>query len=129
MRGLLLAGALLLPPIAGWANPNMSKATICATAFHTGRYRHVTEKTKRAICQRDGATPCDGRHFEIDHLIPVEIGGSNRPDNLWAQPIAQARIKDQLENRLHRAVCAGRLSLPAAQQCIAKDWVTCAGQW
>jgi hypothetical protein len=33
-----------------------------------------------------------------------------------------ARVKDRLENRLHALVCAGKLSLPAAQQAIATDY-------
>lgn len=126
---ICLLSALLLAPVQGRINAQMTEQLICASSFRTGRYRHVTAKMKRAICQRDHATPCDGKHFEIDHLIPIEIGGSNLPDNLWAEPIEQARIKDKLENRLRRDVCAGKLTLIEAQQCIAKDWVACAKQW
>ena len=31
-------------------------------------------------------------------------------------------MKDRLENRLHDMVCAGQISLRAAQRGIARDW-------
>jgi hypothetical protein len=46
--------------------------------------------------------------------------------NLWLEPRAGrcgAAIKDRLENALHGLVCAGELSLAAAQHEIATDWV------
>lgn len=46
-------------------------------------------------------------------------------ENLWPQPIKQARVKDKLENTLHRKVCAGSMTLTAAQHCINSDWYQC----
>lgn len=63
--------------------------------------------------------------FEIDHLIPIELGGSTDDiRNLWPQAIASAKVKDRIENRLHDAVCAGKVSLTKAQIAIARDWKT-----
>lgn len=96
--------------------------TICHQ--HTGTVRHVTEKTKRLVAQAYD-TP-DGELIEIDHLIPLELGGQNSLINLWAQP-AEPRPgyheKDALENRLHRLVCHGKMDLAEAQREIARDWV------
>ena len=64
--------------------------------------------------------------YELDHLIPLEIGGC--PDcvsNLWPEPynIAMgAREKDKVENYLHKAVCNGEMTLTEAQLEIATDW-------
>jgi hypothetical protein len=104
---------------------------LCAPTFRTGIYRHVTLKTKRAVCARDhAAPPCPNKeHWEIDHDISIELGGSNDMDNLWAQPKGQALVKDKLENRLHRMVCAGQITLPDAQKCIATNWVKCAERY
>src|SRR5438477_344466 len=47
------------------------------------------------------ATLSNGRSFEIDHLIPLELGGSNELANLRPQPYRRrpaAREKDLLEN-------------------------------
>jgi hypothetical protein len=63
--------------------------------------------------------------YELDHLVPLELGGSNAPRNLWPQPRAgrwNARRKNRLERRLRRRVCSGELSLDAARQAIGQDW-------
>ncbi len=65
--------------------------------------------------------------YEEDHLISLELGGHpTSPANLWAEPwfgAWNARVKDRLENRLHRLVCDGTLTLRDAQQAVATDWV------
>lgn len=65
------------------------------------------------------------RSWEIDHLIPRSIGGADNERNLWPQVMdgpMGARIKDVLEHKIKRDVCAGRLDLKQAQQDIAADW-------
>jgi hypothetical protein len=64
------------------------------------------------------------RNFVIDHLIPLELGGSNARANLWPQPRTDALAKDRVEDALHTLVCDGRLSLTIAQRAIAADWRT-----
>ena len=62
----------------------------------------------------------------MDHLISLELGGSNGTANLWPEPydiVWNARVKDKLENRLHKMVCAGQIDLPIAQKAIAKNWI------
>jgi hypothetical protein len=64
--------------------------------------------------------------FEVDHLIPLELGGDNTIGNLWPQPASPTpgfREKDQVENYLHDEVCAGRMALERAQLAIASDWI------
>ena len=42
--------------------------------------------------------------FEVDHFIPLEIGGSNDLTNLWPEPAAPTpgfHQKDQFENLEH----------------------------
>ena len=64
--------------------------------------------------------------YEEDHLIPLELGGDGyAPGNLWPEPYAGtagARVKDKVENALHRLVCDGQLGLRAAQNAIATNW-------
>ena len=62
----------------------------------------------------------------MDHLIALELGGSNRLKNLWPEPYDitwNAHVKDRLENRLHKLVCTGQLDLATAQTAIATDWI------
>jgi hypothetical protein len=57
------------------------------------------------------------RDYELDHIVPLELGGCPTcPTNLQLQPWPEAIRKDRDENRLHRAVCSGHMSLPEAQR-------------
>ncbi len=66
------------------------------------------------------------RDYELDHLIPLELGGA--PDdvaNLWPEPwdgSKGAAAKDVVERAVHDAVCAHRISLADAQRRFALDW-------
>lgn len=66
---------------------------------------------------------------EFDHDVPLELGGDpNDPRNLWVQPnddpaaTSFGNSKDPVENAARQAVCAGRLTLAAAQYAMATDW-------
>jgi len=89
--------------------------------------RHVTAATKRAVYAEYHITHRAPREYEVDHLISLELGGSNSIRNLWPQSYEthpwNAHVKDVLENELHGEVCAGRMPLVAAQQEIARDWI------
>jgi hypothetical protein len=67
--------------------------------------------------------------FEVDHLVPLEIGGADDDSDLWAQPRRSieptwnAEKKDELEFRLRELVCSGALDVATAQNEIASDWV------
>jgi hypothetical protein len=61
---------------------------------------------------------------ELDHLVPLELGGSNDATNLWPETPPTPNPKDKVERVLNRAVCGGRVSLAAAQLAIARDWLT-----
>jgi hypothetical protein len=61
---------------------------------------------------------------ELDHLVPLELGGSNDITNLWPELGKIPNPKDGVERALNHAVCAGRVSLSAAQNAIASDWLT-----
>jgi hypothetical protein len=65
--------------------------------------------------------------FEVDHLIPLELGGDNTIANLWPEP-AEPRPgfheKDRVENYLHAKVCTGEMFIEDAQRRIASDWLS-----
>jgi hypothetical protein len=61
---------------------------------------------------------------ELDHLVSLELGGSNDITNLWPEVGPLPNPKDEVENALHRAVCDGRVRLAAAQRAIAINWRT-----
>lgn len=67
---------------------------------------------------------------ELDHLVPLELGGADTLDNIWPQCGPDGvelsnrffKRKDAIENFLTRQVKAGNMSLSDAQQGIATDW-------
>lgn len=105
---------------------------ICAPDFKTPPFRVATksQKIKTAVCKSYGIdTGCPGPGWELDDLVPIEVGGMNIEANLWPQPIAEARVKDhRVEDLLggpRGLVCQGKISLQDAQRCVRADWVQC----
>lgn len=100
--------------------------TICEPGYTKG-VRNVSVSLKKKIYNAYGiAYPPPTGSFEADHLIPLELGGSNSIANLFpeaADPKPGFREKDLVENYLHNEVCAGRMSLPRAQEQIAENWL------
>jgi len=112
---LLLAQVTLNPSFTPGAVRPLSKATVCQTKWSADR-RHVTERMKRDVAAKYGVPWSQHGDYEFDHLIPRELGGADDVANLWPQAWAEARVKDREENRLHRAVCRGEISLRTAQR-------------
>jgi hypothetical protein len=122
------AGAPAMPNprlTPGAVRPDATAAQLCSPRFHTGAVRAVDESVKRKVYAEYGRAPKKGICCEVDHLISLELGGSNDIANLWPQPYAPApgaHQKDLVENWLHRQVCRGALPLKRAQHEIATDW-------
>ena len=89
--------------------------------------RAVPLSVQREVFGRYGIATARPQDYEVDYLITPELGGADDIRNLWPQPYGvknwSAFAKDQLEDRLHEMVCAGKLDLPAAQHEIATDWI------
>jgi hypothetical protein len=103
---------------------DVGKARICVSGY-SASVRNVPQAEATAVYDRYGVAHVPYAH-EVDHLVSLEVGGSNAIANLWPEPYAGrwgARTKDVLENRLHELVCSGRLALRTAQRIEARDWV------
>lgn len=103
---------------------NNIDSTICVSGY-TAKIRPPaadTDKVKRDM-YRDYNVP-DASSSELDHLVSLELGGSNDARNLWIEPGKIPNPKDTVENTLHKAVCDHKVTLAAAQQAIATDWTT-----
>ena len=120
----------------GATDPNVSQATIGSTICISGYTANVRPSsaytTSLKISQLHGSYSryADFRtgDFEEDHLISLELGGSpSSPKNLWPEAYKGsygAKLKDQLENKLHSLVCSGGLPLKTAQEAISTNWIT-----
>jgi hypothetical protein len=89
--------------------------------------RNVPDSEKRAVFAEYGIRGSHhGGAYEVDHLVSLELGGSNAIENLWpeaASPRPGFHEKDVVENALHRQVCDGTISLRTAQRLIRHDWL------
>jgi hypothetical protein len=123
----------------GALNPAVRPATLSSTICRAGWTatvrppESVSEAEKFASMRAYGRTDSAGA-YEYDHLVPLELGGAvNDARNLWPEPdyaVPQGydhNPKDAIEYTLRNRVCAGSMSLAAAQRAIATDWVTAAG--
>ncbi len=110
----------------GAYSDGLTRAILCSRSFHTSSIRNVPQAEKYAVESEYGMKPGRyGSSLEIDHIVSLELGGSNDIANLFPETLRAApgyRIKDRLENRLHDLVCAGAIALRTAQVGIATDW-------
>lgn len=87
--------------------------------------RDVTAQTKREVYDAYGIDYHSKGEYQVDHLISLELGGSNDIANLWPQPASPLpgyREKDRFENYLHDQICVGKLKLAKAQEDLATNW-------
>jgi len=122
----------------GDIDASATKEVICVRGYTSGvkadgtKVRNVTEATKLLAYRKYGMEGnykgyCDPKvGCEIDHLISLQLGGSNDIKNLWPQSYAgqwNAHMKDGLENTLRAKVCKGEITLKEAQQAISSNWI------
>jgi hypothetical protein len=104
--------------------PDVTASQVC-TPGYTKTVRNVSSETKAEVFREYGITNPQPGQYEIDHFIPLELGGSNDISNLWPEPYSPgpgAHEKDHVENFLHKEVCNGTISLQEAQDEIRTDW-------
>jgi len=123
----------------GSINPNATQENLNETVCKPGWAATVrppsayTSALKFAQIIEYGYADRDPRHYQEDHLVPLELGGAPRdPRNLWPEPnvitlgdgsVIGSEAKDNLEDELHGRVCDGAMLLADAQRLIAGDWI------
>ena len=132
---LFISACSTVPPAATIAvpvealNPDVRPETIdetICTAGYTASVRPSTTYTngvKRKLLRESGVEITEAPKYELDHIIPLAIGGHPRNlRNLMLQPWDDATKKDRLEKQLQRLVCARQVGLRDAQAAIFGDW-------
>jgi hypothetical protein len=117
--------ALPDPACASGAVLTTDTSVICVSGY-TQTVRDVPLSEKQQVFAEYGIDWSLHSGYEVDHIISLELGGSNEISNLYPESYSiqyGARVKDKLENYLHREVCVGRLPITVAQQEIATDWL------
>jgi len=104
---------------------DVSRDNVCNSGY-SNPARNLSIALKRQAFDRYGTSPrLVG--YNVDHLIPVSLGGSNSITNLWPQPLSgewNYTMKNKLERKLYKMVCSGAITLERARQEIAGDWVS-----
>lgn len=156
---LVLAGELpdsSLTP--GAIDPRPTLMNICTSGYTAGYWyqgqwfpkgqhpkrakpvRSVSKNQKLFVFDRYGMDENERNNcsegYEIDHLISLQLGGSNDILNLWPHSYCRlkdsqgkeiipssAKDKDLLENTLKTLVCSGLLPLEEAQKAISENWI------
>jgi hypothetical protein len=105
--------------------PNATADQVCQPGYSSA-VRNVPAALSRDVYREYGIVERTPGEYEVDHLVSLELGGSNDVANLFpeaAEPRPGFHEKDQVENYLHDQVCTGRMSLFDAQRAIATNWL------
>ena len=103
----------------------VTKEEVCGARFPA--LDPIPVRVKSQVFARYGISTAGPSSYNIDHLIPAKLGGSNSIKNLWPQPLSgewNYALKNKLERQLLKKVCRGELELSKAQHEIATDWVS-----
>jgi hypothetical protein len=113
------------PRLSPGATFRVTAAQVCVVGYSSS-VRSVSTAEKGAVFAEYGIASHPPDSYEVDHLISLELGGSNDIRNLWPEPYAGAggaHAKDAIENELHAQVCSRQISLAEAQAEIVRWWV------
>lgn len=113
---------VLLPPVPGQRYHAVTQATLSTTVCVSGFTATIrppeayTSALKKWLL-KDRGLPGTVADYQLDHLVSLELGGAPySTQNLWMQDATQGHVDDGMENRLHRDLCAGKLTLKQAQR-------------
>lgn len=110
-------------------DPRLTPGALCTVSsvgFDGLRYpaaiphcqRYVTTAMKKKVLAKYGVPWAQRGLYEVDHLVPLCLGGSNDLSNLWAESWPHAKRKDVLEKRLCAALRVGKITQAAAVEQI-----------
>lgn len=105
--------------------PDATTDKICQSGYASS-VRNVPTSVKDQVYAEYGIASHYAGEYEVDHLVSLELGGSNDIANLWpelASPTPGFHQKDKVENYVHDQVCSGKIALHDAQVEIATNWL------
>lgn len=134
-RTIDAAAGLVLPDPActpGAVDPAVTQAnlgsTVCGSVGYTGKIRPPSSATGRAKAALLGAYSMDySKTIELDHLVPLSLGGASSTSNLWPEPnkagaTSTLNPKDETEGHLLSLLCSRQVPLADVQKAVATDW-------
>ena len=98
---------------------------ICSKGYTT-TVRDVPQDVRLKIYEINGVSyPQPRGMYELDHVIPLELGGGNGIGNLQLEardPRPGSLEKDRVENYLHKQVCSRNMDLEEARNQMKNNW-------
>jgi anti-sigma factor RsiW len=101
-----------------------SRQAVCAQA--NTKNKEVPPALRKQVFREYGIADAKPEAYEVDYLVTPALGGADDLRNLWPHSYSatwNARVKDELEDRLRDMVCSGNLDLTVAQREIAENWI------
>jgi hypothetical protein len=122
---LELPDARVTPGAIGSSDP----AIVCVRGYsRTVRppYDYDWRRFRVSVFRAYGIPHEQWRGYTIDHDVPLSLGGAPEDlRNVWPEPKAEAKRKDEVEDALLSAACYRHtLTLASAQAAIARNWTT-----
>ena len=134
--GILQVGTVRAQQVTVVPDPTITPGAIRTTdigvicSSGTRELRHWSRERDDKILSEYGLPTGPHPTLEIDHLIPLGLGGADDDRNLWPEPrrpiesVWNAERKDDLEWKLRELVCSGALDVQVAQKAIQEDWTS-----
>ncbi len=110
-----------------------NSAAVCQQSKHVPRISPtnplISLTEQDTIFKAYRISPTASKHYALDFLIPLQLGGATTPANVWPMSTTKGvgfTEKQLLNVRMHILVCHGEMPLTEAQKLMADDWV---GLW
>jgi hypothetical protein len=134
IKGIIVAGLLVVG--SAWAeeiplvpNPDVTTGDYCTTKdpdFYGYRYdeqiayckRSVSTQKKKVIYEEYAVPQKCKRNYTVDHFIPLAMGGSNAPENLWPEHKRVKATRMTLEQELYDQLRRGEITRKEAVEII-----------
>jgi hypothetical protein len=119
------------PKLTPGAVATSDAATICHQSSHakgifSPRSRLISAADQQAVFSAYHISATQAKHYGLDFLVPLQLGGANSSANLWPMPLNRGlnfHQKQVLNIRVHVVVCHGEMKVDQAQRAFETDWV------
>lgn len=114
------------PGITPGAIATLDTSKVCQSGY-SKTVRHTSAALKLRVYRAYGLASQPRADFEVDHLIPLSLGGADAERNLWPESYTtkpwNAHVKDRLEVYIHNRVCVRHtMTLLEGQRLFQQDW-------